>query len=873
MHFRRFGSVPRVSARRRAGMSLALVVALTSCRRPSEGAPRANAGAPDRTSLIVAERVDSAAATSAIPSVPPVVGESAVAPVYTPEQSLAQLRLPDGYRAELVAAEPLVHDPVAVDFDADGRMYVVEMRAYMPNIRGEGEDRPIGRIVVLEDVDDDGRMDKSTVFLDSLVLPRAVKVLERGVLVAAPPNLFLARDTTGDLVADVTEIVRRDYGSLRSNPEHNANGLQWGIDNWLHNANWAGQLRVRDRDFAYRWTPSIGQWGVSADDYGRQFRNSNEDPLRASVIPTHYAARDSGGPRVRGIYDPLTPNVAVWPARKTPAVNRGYRPQTLRPDSTLAHYTAAGSPTTFIGDRLPSELRRSVFVTESAGNLVGRFVVDEHPDGSLSARPAYERREFLASTDERFRPVNLASAPDGTLYVVDMYRGIIQHRVYITDYLAEKIKERGLDGPVGMGRVYRIVHSSTRRGPRPLLSRATPGQLVAHLSHPNGWWRITAQRLIVERQLRSVASALRALFHSAPDDRTRLHALWTLEGLDSIDESIVIAAMADSSPHVRAAGMRVGEPLLAQSDAVRGALLRLIDDDAPIVRRQLAASIGELAEGARQEPLLRIALRHGSDPVVSDLVGGAVRGREIALLERLLAADATASVTAPPAEAVRTLAARVARRRVTAPVERLIAWAVSRERPRWQRLAILEALSESSGQGGRATIALLRRPDALLAVAAGRDSALADRARRTAQSLDWPQKAGGERAAVRPLTRAEQQRLAAGRTQYQTTCAACHHATGSGQTGLGKSLIRSPWVLGDPGRLVRIVQHGKEGEKLMPPVGSSMTADELAAVLTYIRRSWGNDGTPVDPALVREVRGATTGRNRPWTDAELQRAR
>ena len=195
---------------------------------------------------------------------------SDVAPVYTPEGELSRFRLADGYRLELVAAEPLVQDPIAIDFDADGRMYVVEMRAYMPNIQGTGESRPIGRIVVVEDTDHDGKMDRTTVFMDSLVLPRAIKVLEHGVLVGAPPNLWLVRDTNGDLVADTKELIRSDYGDPKGNPEHNANGLLWGIDNWIHNANYAGQFRLgADGHIVYRKSPDVGQWGLSSDDYGR----------------------------------------------------------------------------------------------------------------------------------------------------------------------------------------------------------------------------------------------------------------------------------------------------------------------------------------------------------------------------------------------------------------------------------------------------------------------------------------------------------------------------------------------------------------------------------------------------------------------------
>src|SRR5690606_38340199 len=178
---------------------------------------------------------------------------------------------------------------------------------------------------------------------------------------------------------------------------------------------------------------------------------------------------------------------------------------------------------------------------------------EEGPDGLPSARRAQEEVDFMTSTDQRFRPVNLATAPDGTLYVVDLYRGIIQHRAYITGYLEDQINARQMEQPVGLGRIYRIVHESTERAERPRLSQLTPAELVEYLSHPNGWWRMTAQRLIVERGDRSVAPALRDLARSADDDRTRLHALWTLDGIGDADDATVQAALTDASPHVRAA--------------------------------------------------------------------------------------------------------------------------------------------------------------------------------------------------------------------------------------------------------------------------------------------------------------------------------
>lgn len=357
-----------------------------------------------RAVLIIAVATSAACQSPAPPAPPPSAvaelhADSGVAPVLQPAAALASFRLPEGYRVEMVAAEPLVQDPVAIDFDAEGRMYVAEMRGYMPNLAGEGEDRRIGRIVVLEDVDDDGTMDRKTVFMDSLVLPRSVKVLSNGVLVAATPNLWLARDTNGDLTADTVVLLRDDYGNPQSNPEHNANGLLWGMDNWIHSANFAGQFRLQGGEFLFRPVPSQGQWGVSMDEYGRLYRNSNSDPLRADLIPSHYAQRNAGRGGLRGVYERLTANVPVWPVRPTPGVNRGYQERVLRDDLTLAEYTAAGSPTAYLGDRLPAELRNNVFVAEAAGNVVGRFIVSEEGDGMLSARPAHERSDFLASTD------------------------------------------------------------------------------------------------------------------------------------------------------------------------------------------------------------------------------------------------------------------------------------------------------------------------------------------------------------------------------------------------------------------------------------------------------------------------------------------
>lgn len=865
-----------LAARRRASSLLALAL-IAGCRHdPAPLAairvhsPRADVSG---TSSVAQEGTPGVADVRAGPSAVAADTEpqkKLVAPVYSPEEERARFHAVDGYRLELVASEPLVQDPIAIDFDADGRMYVVEMRGYMPNLQGTGEDRPTGRIVVLEDTDHDGRMDKSTVFMDSLVLPRAVKVLEHGVLVAAPPNLWLARDTTGDLRADTRELIRSDYGNPKGNPEHSANGLFWGIDNWIHNANYAGQLRMgADGHMIFRTAPEEGQWGVSSDEYGRLYRNSNEDPLRADLISSHYAMRNPNLSSLAGVYQQLTPNVAVWPAHKTPAVNRGYRAETMRADSTLAHYTSAGGPTAFVGDRLPAELRRSVFITESAGNLVGRLIVRDSADGIPVAQSAYDHKEFLTGSDERFRPVSLATAPDGTLYVVDMYRGIIQHRVYITGYLEQKITERGLEQPIGLGRIWRVVHTSTVRDETPHLSTKAPAALVPYLAHANGWWRLTAQRLLVERGDTSVAPALRQMLRTHADDRARLHALWTLDGLGHADRASIEAALTDRSAPVRAAAIRIGEPMLAAGDTtMRSAVMRLVSDRDPTVRRQLAASAGELDASAREAALREIVARSGDDPVVADLVVSALAGREMAFLERLLTVGTTDALRTTPV--TRALTRALVASRDSASVQRVLALASEARRPRWQRLALLEGAARPAGQRGGFVVLLSSRPAGLLAATTSPDTALRARAMQVAQSLAWPGKRDTV-PAVRPFTPVERARYATGRQQYLTTCAACHQTGGTGLAGVAKPLVGSQWVLGRPERLIRILLHGKEGTMLMPPIGAALSNDQLAAVLTYVRRSWGNSASALDAAAVEEVRGATTGRKKPWTEEELQR--
>jgi mono/diheme cytochrome c family protein/glucose/arabinose dehydrogenase len=861
---------------------------------------------------------------------------SKTAPVLSPAEALKTFVMPPGYHLELVVAEPVIKDPVAIDWDADGRMWVVEMPGYMLDMAASREHEPLGRIVVLEDTDRDGTMDKRTVFAEGLVLARALKVLDAGVLVGEPPNLWLMKDNDGDLKMDARELVTDTYGRRDANVEHNANGLFWAMDNRIYTSEVDMYLHPEGGKFEVMKTLSRGQWGLSQDDAGRVYRNTNSSALYVDLVPTPYFVRNPALTRTRGSYEFLGQDGdeinITWPIHPTPGVNRGYQTGVLRKDGTLASFTAVGAPTIYRGDRLPAELYGNAFVAESSANLVSRIIIDDDGKG-LRGRKAYARGEFIVSTDERFRPVYLSSAPDGTLYVIDLYRGIIQHKGYITEYLRDQILARNLEQPTGYGRIYRVVHETTKRDGPPALAKASPAKLVETLSHPNGWHRDTAQRLLVERRDQSVVGALQKLVAGAKESRTKLHALWALDGMDSIDPETVTRALADSSRDVRAAALRVSERWLREPNhPIHAAVLKLTSDNDWAVRAQLAASLGELPDGAKEASLATMLEQYATEPVTADAALSGIHGRELAVLDRLLRTD----TESPQRSAALTLvAATVVEGAQDGPVQALFAKIADKGVAAWQRSALLRGAEVSllgmaapgtvgrgpgrgagsasepcptcpgarggpggapafprgdaaetggaaagragggrGGGGGRGrgsaggpTLKLTKEP-ALSALASGDAGDLGKRAAAVLARVAWPGKAGV--ATVAPLTAEQQKRFAAGREVYQNLCVACHQADGRGREKVATTLVESDFALGTPGIPIRVLINGKEGAVgLMPPLGTVLSDEQIAAVLTYVRREWGNTGTPIDPATVAKIRPLTAARTRPWTDADL----
>lgn len=521
----------------------------------------------------------------------------------SPEESMQTMQLPPGYHLELVASEPVIQEPVAIVWDGDGRMYVAEMRSYMQDINGTGEHLPVCRITRLEDTNGDGKMDTHTVYLDSLILPRMMLTLDDRLIVneTYTYNMYSYRDTNGDGVADEKKLVYHNDTPDDANLEHQKSGLIWNIDNWIYVTSNPVRYRYNNGmlEVDTLYSPPGGQWGLTQDNYGRLFFSSagGETPALNFQENPVYGELDLDNQLAGDFY-------SVWPIVGTPDVQGGQ--ERLREDSTLNHFTASCGQTVYRGDKLPNALQNNLFICEPVGRLIRRAKMLDS-NGTTILTNAYDKREFLASTDMNFRPVNSATGPDGCLYIVDMYHGIIQESAWTKpdSYIHPQIKRKQLDQHINRGRIYRVVYDGYTPGPKPQLLHASNEALVGYLSHPNGWWRDNAQKLLVIHGDQSVVPALEKIalnqqsfleklsfWKANPSSITRLHALWTLEGLHAIDEQTVLTLLADDDADIKKAAIRLSEPFLAKQNAtVLAAVEKLKNDSDPGVKIQLALSL------------------------------------------------------------------------------------------------------------------------------------------------------------------------------------------------------------------------------------------------------------------------------------------
>jgi len=804
--------------------------------------------------------------------------------VHGPAEAAATFRVAEGFRLELFGSEPLVGDPVAATFDAAGRLWVVEMRGFMNDVDGRDELAKSGRIVVLEDRDRDGRADTTTVFADGLVLPRAVLPLRGGALVIEPPNLWWCADRDGDLRADEKSVVTGGFEAGLDNPEHAGNGLLWGLDHRIHLANDRRLLRWTPDGFVVETGAGGGQWGLTHDDRGRLYFNYNEDWLRCDLVPGWYGrdAASLGG--LAGLNHRVCADKTVWPIRKTPGVNRGYQPGRLV-DYVLAIHTAVCSPHVYRGERLRG-CDGNVFVCEPAGHVVRRIVLSE-PDGLLRGVNAYqaERSEFLASTDERFRPVSLLTGLDGALYVVDMYRGVIQHKNFVTTFLRRQILERGLADPIGLGRIWRIVPADeVAPAPAKTWPAETPaGDLVDALTSATGTVRDLALRDLVQRQERGAADRLRLVLADHPRAACRVVLLSALRGLEQLTATDLRRALFDGDPGVAGFALQCAAPWLAAGDGhLWLALDRLITTAPPAVRWQLALTLGDvLASGParsrrRVMPLfVRLLASAPGDATLCAVVGVAAHPHGLEVLRQLLR-ELPSDDPERFAAVLQELARLCVRSRSVAQQKELFAL-VPACGPLWQRRALLRGAVAAVPRGaGRAGwLPFDATPRELLELASGEDV----ECRRLANELLAAVVLSGDAAsaAAAELTDAERQRVEAGAKVYARACAACHQLDGTGLPGLAPPLCDSDWVLGAPDRLMRIALHGVRGPievngttwNLDMPGQVHLSDEDLAQVLSYVRRSFGHRANTVAPADVGAVRAANKTRKEPWTAPEL----
>jgi glucose/arabinose dehydrogenase/mono/diheme cytochrome c family protein len=851
---------------------------------------------------------------------PPAHWKIPAAPVVSAQDAPATFAVPEGFRVELVAAEPMIHDPVVLTFDGNGRIWVVEMRGYMPDIDGHGEDQPTGRISVLADTDGDGRIDRHGVFLDRLVLPRAVAMTaaDRAMLYADNLSLHeveIVEGPDGLPTAGKQTVIDAEYAK-GGNPEHKPNGLRHGLDNWIYSSKCDKRYRRINGAWVREKTEFRGQWGIDQDDQGRIFTNTNSNCVAAEEV----AAGVLIGNPSHEFRSPVTAKLAdqrMWPSRITPGINRGYMKGFLNGEGFLIQPTAVSGLAVYRGDQFPEEFRGNLFINEPGGNLVKRAIISEN-GGRLAITQAYEGREFFTSTDERSRIVNCHTAPDGTLYLVDFYRGILQHSAYMTTYLRKQVAERGLDQPVGLGRIWRVAHGGRGLGDAPRMHGDDAPGLVGHLSHPNGWWRDTAQRLLVERGTDEEAiGALRKLVADPKADPLgRTHAVWTLEGLGALSAGEVAAALDSTDPALAAQAIHAAESL-AGTDGAPGVLAAIsrhlgqLESPAPVLRRQLLASLGHFAVGDDTAPAFESLRRTLATPAEGkerdlghDLALSGLAGRELAFLQEISTPDSGNGISG-------LLIAAVVRSNDTPAVGKLVSLATSAAGPGRARLT--RELAQAAAAQLRAPLA-----EQLLALAGG-DAALVDPvvdgllagrkaagnkfkpmvvkaapalvadARALPDAAKREQLAGlfnhSGAAPVSFLKTDEHRRLfELGKQHYAVICGACHQPHGKGQEFISPPLADSEWVTGSPNRLIALTLDGAMGpitvdgkvytvpeiQPVMPGLRLNPEIDDekLAAMLTYIRNEWGNAASPITPGMVRGWRGRTEARS-PYTEAEL----
>jgi hypothetical protein len=795
-------------------------------------------------------------------------------PPKTPEEELKTFELSEGFNIELAAAEPLVEDPVLVQFDEKGRMWVIEMRGFMQDVEGKGEKERNGQVSYLEDSNGDGQFDKKTIFADKLLMPRAIHFYQDGVLISENVPLSFFQDTNNDGKADKITLVDSLYGG-GGLPEHSANGLLLGLDNWLYNA----KSKYRYKRVGDTWikeaTEFRGQWGIAKDDFGKLYYNYNWSQLHADLVPPNYLGRNPNHESSTGIDFGLPVEKQIYPIRPTPAVNRGYIPGVLDENGRLSEFTSACAP--FVSrDKLfyLDDFYGNVLVCEPAGNLVKRNRVSENGI-YLDAEIPEVTKEFIASTDERFRPVSITSGPDGAIYLVDMYRGISQHGAYMTEYLREQTLSRKLDKHIHMGRIWKITPKGFIPSLAKDLSGMTTTELVNNLSNPIAWYRDNSQRLLLHGKRIDAKLALEALAKKG-EASERISALWLLDGLGILNPDICLTLLKHPNPKVKANALRLLEGFAESNASIVAKRIKSSINTDDIIDLQILLSSTAFSEPFAIATISKIIAEKGTDPLFRDAALSALNNREFALLNYIVKDKKWVELFDYKQIFLEQLTGIIIKRRQESEIMPLLS--LIERHSGWQKKALLMGASLQSLTNQNKPIALSSIPNLL------KNENLTSEIQNLSGGLSWPGKVvtkTNEKDKIQLDTEGLKQ-FVGGRQVFLSYCAGCHGADGNGMKRFAPPLAGSEWVLGDPERLALILLHGLEGAievkgkiydapDILPvmPSHSTLSMTDMANVLTYIRNEWGNSAEPVTPRTIGMLRLTTQGKVVPWTPTEL----
>ena len=601
-----------------------------------------------------------------------------------PEESIRRFRLPEGFRMELVASEPHLADPVAMAFDAQGRIIVCEIHGY--NLEGyldvrklneqgvldtavrripanpqaieHAEREQYGTVKLLEDTDGDGRMDHSTILADRLPPCYGVVPARDGVIVLCAPEIVYLADRDGDGKAEVRKTLFSGFGV--GELWTRINNPRWGLDNWIYAVSGGGSggtirgpnlpTEVSMGAVCFRFKadgsalqPATGNthgFGQAIDDFGDRFLCTNQQhALYVAPLPHRYLTRNpfyaapglvvnisTYGHPAR-VYPASRPHPWRWARSKDPAWVKFYGAAEA---TANGYFTAASGQAIYEARQFPAEYRGNHFSVDNAQNLVHRCLLVAEGTGYTATRPRKDEKvEFLTSTEQWFRPTNLMTGPDGSLYVVDMYREIIEDYSAIPRYLQQLYIRSLIAGAEG-GRIWRVVADGTP-GPRPFdLAAASTARLVGELENGNGWWRRTAQRLLVERGDPTAVGPLERLAREGKTPQARLHALYALDGLDSLDPGVVERALGDPHFAVRVHALRLAERWLDQRPELMRKVLAMAPQPHPRVRLQLALTLGQSEDRRAAQALAGLAASGGADrwiraAILSSAAGSADR--------------------------------------------------------------------------------------------------------------------------------------------------------------------------------------------------------------------------------------------------------